>query len=141
MSKEAMKLALEALKLHEAAHECMVNDAIKALEEALKQEQGEPVAWIYKSEPYFDGDKWCEKYELTDSKKLAFWKDKDAKPLYTTPYVQEGWQQRTAAEGEDTHKAWVGLTDEEKLHIEIMGGKSDVMLAEMLEAKLKEKNT
>lgn len=38
-------------------------------------------------------------------------------------------------------KEWVGLTDEEKLHLEIMGGKSDVMLAEAIEAKLKEKNT
>jgi hypothetical protein len=38
-------------------------------------------------------------------------------------------------------RQWVGLTDEDKLHIEIMGGKSDVMLAEMVEAKLKEKNT
>jgi hypothetical protein len=38
-------------------------------------------------------------------------------------------------------RQWVGLTDEDKLHIEIMGGKSDVMLAEMVEAKLKELNT
>ena len=38
-------------------------------------------------------------------------------------------------------RTWVGLTDEDKLHMEIMGGKSDVMLAEMVEAKLKEKNT
>jgi len=37
-------------------------------------------------------------------------------------------------------REWVGLTDEDKLHIEIMGGKSDVMLAEMVEAKLKQKN-
>lgn len=45
-------------------------------------------------------------------------------PLYLTPPRRE----------------WVGLTDEEKLHLEIMGGKSDVMLAEAIEAKLKEKN-
>jgi hypothetical protein len=37
-------------------------------------------------------------------------------------------------------REWVGLTDEDKLHIEIMGGKSDVMLADMVEAKLKELN-
>jgi predicted ATPase len=37
-------------------------------------------------------------------------------------------------------RKWAGLTDEDKLHIEIMGGKSDVMLAEMVEAKLKERN-
>ena len=70
-----------------------------------KQEQGEPVAWIYKGEPYFDGDKWCKKYELTDSKQLAFWKDKDAKPLYTTPYIPRGRQQRKT------------LTDEQILNV------------------------
>jgi hypothetical protein len=37
-------------------------------------------------------------------------------------------------------RQWVGLTDEDKLNIEMMGGKSDVMLAEMVEAKLKERN-
>lgn len=38
-------------------------------------------------------------------------------------------------------RTWVGLADDEKLHIEIMGGKADVMLAEMVEAKLKDKNS
>jgi hypothetical protein len=37
-------------------------------------------------------------------------------------------------------RQWFGLTDEDKLDIEMMGGKSDVMLAEMVEAKLKERN-
>ena len=51
MSKEAMKLALEALyylpALSPAQNE-LQDDAIEALEEALaKQEQGEPVAWMY----------------------------------------------------------------------------------------------
>jgi hypothetical protein len=45
----------------------------------------EPVAWRYKSEPSFDGNKWHDTYELTASKQVALWKDKDAKPLYTTP--------------------------------------------------------
>ena len=49
-----------------------------------------------------------------------------ATPLYTTPPAAQ--------------RQWVGLSDDDKLHIEIMGGKSDVMLAEMVEAKLKEKN-
>jgi hypothetical protein len=52
----------------------------------------------------------------------------DADPLYIKPQPAE------------RKCTWVGLTDEDKLHIEIMGGKSDVMLAEMVEAKLKEKN-
>jgi hypothetical protein len=38
-------------------------------------------------------------------------------------------------------KPWVGLTDEDKEFIELTGGKSDVLLAELVEAKLKEKNT
>jgi len=101
-------------------------EAIKALEEALaKQEQGEPVAWIYKGDPYFDGDNWCEKYELTDSKQLAFWKDKDAKPLYTTP------QQRI----------WVGLTNDECVEIAARGYPRWLEFAQAVEAKLKEKNT
>jgi hypothetical protein len=37
--------------------------------------------------------------------------------------------------------AWVGLTDQDKEFIELTGGKSDVLLAELVEAKLKEKNT
>jgi hypothetical protein len=38
-------------------------------------------------------------------------------------------------------KQWVGLTDEQKLSLEIQGGKSDVMLAELIESWLKEKNS
>jgi len=38
-------------------------------------------------------------------------------------------------------RQWVGLTDDGKEFIELTGGKSDVLLAELVEAKLKEKNT
>ena len=38
-------------------------------------------------------------------------------------------------------REWVGLTDDQKLSLEIQGGKSDVMLAELVESWLKEKNT
>jgi hypothetical protein len=56
------------------------------MQDALaKQEQGEPVAWIYKGEPSFDGNKWHDTFEVTTSKQVALWKDKSAKPLYTTP--------------------------------------------------------
>jgi hypothetical protein len=51
------------------------------------------------------------------------------------------YDDRVDGPGEWIRTEWVGLTDEEKLHLEIMGGKSDVMLAEAIEAKLKEKNT
>jgi hypothetical protein len=52
MSVEAMRLSLEALKNTTPTGFNMESDkkfyaAIKALEEALKQGQGEPVAWMY----------------------------------------------------------------------------------------------
>ena len=37
-------------------------------------------------------------------------------------------------------RTFVGLTDEQKLSLEIQGGKADVMLAELVEQWLKEKN-
>jgi hypothetical protein len=92
MSKEAMKLALEELRY---VLDCINKDkipfdgddfheTIKALEEALvKQEQGEPVAWI-------DID------EKGAASGLRYWSEPDNRhevALYTTP------QQRT----------WVGM--------------------------------
>jgi hypothetical protein len=38
-------------------------------------------------------------------------------------------------------KQWIGLSDEQKLSLEIQGGKSDVMLAELIESWSKEKNS
>jgi hypothetical protein len=38
-------------------------------------------------------------------------------------------------------RQFFGLTDEDKEFIELTGGKSDVLLAELVEAKLREKNT
>ena len=96
MSKEAMKLALEALETElavdmtngaevgEAAE--LMCEAIKALEEALaKQEQGELVAYLCENAVGHKYFRW--KKPSSTYKPIA---------LYTTP------QQRT----------WVGLTDE-----------------------------
>jgi hypothetical protein len=55
-------------------------------------------------------------------------------------HLFEDAPQRTAAEGEDTRKAWVGLTDEEFQMIYDMG-RTPAGMMEMVEAKLKEKNT
>jgi hypothetical protein len=120
MSKEAMKLALEALTATMATHgfrkhiEEVQDKAIKALEEALaKQEQGEPVA-------------------VVDANDEGYWADilpdrsvKVGQLLYTTP------QQRT----------WVGLTDDEKADIAAKGHQRWKEYAEAIEAKLKERNT
>jgi hypothetical protein len=125
MSKEAMKLALEAfqrldlwLKVrYQVGLVGFELDAIKALEEALaKQEQGEPVAWMSEDE--------CTVYT---SKQVDGCFQHDHIPLYTTP------QQRT----------WVGLTDDEIMDSYNEPRSDAEMLAfgRELEAKLKEKNT
>jgi hypothetical protein len=120
MSKEAMKLALEALQ------ECrrdprlkyehpIYDKAIKALEEALaKQEQGEPVGCVGK-------DGYTMLYYENELQKLPPFTE-----LYTTP------QQRT----------WVGLTDDEMY--QVMQDRTWMHtegLCRAIEAKLKEKNT
>ena len=50
MTKEALKLALEALELHGKQYPHMVKgyclDAITAIKEALAQPEQEPVAWV-----------------------------------------------------------------------------------------------
>jgi hypothetical protein len=78
MSKEAMKLALKALGLlvEERSSEAMDDGykAIKALEEALKQEQGEPVAWMFE----FPDKRVAPKFDSAPH-------GGDWKPLYTTP--------------------------------------------------------
>jgi hypothetical protein len=53
------------------------------------------------------------------------------------PTHQQGLQVATPPAAQ---RQWAGLTDEDKLQIEIMGGKSDVLLAEMVETKLKGRN-
>jgi hypothetical protein len=145
MSKETMKLALEALEnLHydkgSQEHQRLDTvDAIKALEEALaKQEQrsdraiadsehmGEPVAWRT-----FDGEGLYFYCSYEDNETYAdVWNKRNpnhkgwVEPLYTTP------QQRT----------WVGLTDEEVAEIE-RNAITRRQAIRAIEAKLKEKNT
>jgi hypothetical protein len=117
MSKEALKLALEALKDNQHlvadnerhAYVMEYNGIIEKLEEALaKQEQGEPVAWMD-----VDGN-------VSDNNDHKFFPI----PLYTTT------QQRT----------WVGLTDKEAQWL-YDNCRTPANLIDMVEAKLKEKNT
>ena len=157
-----MKLALKALK------ECRCDPrlkyehptydtAIKALEEALKQEQviqtysekhnfqqeqGEPVACnsvstevlkFLNGEAPLDGVWFGEDHP---TERGSYWW---RKRLNTTP------QQRTAAEGEDTRRAWVGLTNDEMdwLHANTpcIEGNYGYRFIKAIEAKLKDKNT
>jgi len=83
-----------------------------------KQEQGEPMAYF--NPQVKGGFYWAKPTKITAPITVGV----EPMPLYTTP------QQRT----------WVGLTGEQKLSLEIQGGKSDVMLAELVEGWLKQKN-
>ena len=121
MSREAMKLALDALEdliplCDPGFSVCYdVNKAITALREALAEQpaQQEPVAWMTKT-----GSVWKTKADETDE------------PLYTHPPAQ---------------RTWVGLSDEEienlwhEFHDREFGWARRFTRA--IEAKLKEKNT
>jgi hypothetical protein len=127
MSKEAMTLALEALKgYRRELNDGQPCDAEKALEEALKQKQGEPVAWGVIAS---NTGRLCQ-VEL-DFAEVEDLSPKWVMPLYTTP------QQRT----------WVGLTDLERAEITKLKwwdweDSFDVDgFTRAVEAKLKEKNT
>jgi len=128
MTKEAMKLAIEALNTPRPSdsypplwrtYENTINTAIKALEEALKQEQDEPVAYVndqYSRDGYND--------EISKLLPVGTY-------LYTKPQTKE----------------WVGLTEDEMFDCLVkfdpvakrlpLGFK---WFAEAIEAKLKEKN-
>jgi hypothetical protein len=75
---------------------------VASLDDASGAAGTEPVAWRYKGEPWFDGSRWHDKYELTADERLAKWKDKDALPLYAAPQPAKGWlteEERSMIEG------------------------------------------
>ena len=98
--REAMKLALEALEWAWGGEPMGTKEqaAIQALRTALGAPKQEPVAWQYKDEPSFDGNCWHDNYQVTTSKQVAQFKDKNAQPLYATP---------PAAAPEPTHPGYV----------------------------------
>ena len=111
MTKEALKLALEALEQY-AEYEGetrAANEAITAIKEALAQPEQEPVGKFAK---FTDGI-WRE---VTDGSAGV--------PLYTTP------PQRT----------WVGLTDEEVITMSRYDLEYAALIGEV-QRRLKEKNT
>ena len=162
--EDTLRLALEALKkcedalaeelsawdidppLHhvQESHD-LCGPAIKALEIALsereapaKQEQstecvGEPVAFkIYLPKtPRQDVNHgllpWVYDQDPSSGNVASMW----VTPVKNTP------PQRTAAEGEDTRRAWVGLTDEDLANCDT----EEYKTARYWEAKLKEKNS
>jgi hypothetical protein len=70
--------------------------------------------------------------------------DAGFEPPFTTPPAPQPVPVKTYHDGKPwpvQPKPWVGLTQEDKEFIELTGGKSDVLLAELVESKLKGKNT
>ena len=142
MSREAMKLALEALKNFEKAGLATLKtiDAITALKQALEQPEPEPIAWT--DEDFT---------ELIVSEDIA--KEIGATvPLYTAPpkhepepVIDKSAAIRIATSlGWTPKRTWQGLTDEEidegqrQSWVDKQAFESAVWWAE---AKLKEKNT
>ena len=172
MKTEALKLALEALEdaarhLHPAPKQ---NSAITAVKEALAQEKAlkalhdenerlglykdayaqpeqEPVAWKpdrsgkYLTVVYRDVIPGDEVGAIVDHPKCVImsWSNAvhDVEQLKnTTP------PQRTAAVGEDTRRAWVGLTDlENAKFVKTMERGNFLVAIYDIEKRLKEKNT
>ena len=156
MTKEVMKQALEALRMPcefwNKTQFIKVTEAIKALEEALKQEQeyevlagiGKgveiPAGWKY----YYIKPKLPLQQKQEQGEPVAWWNGEEGVvfahdqicipnwtdhyyiPLYTTPQTKE----------------WVGLTDEEISKVLYDSGDPDGLpeYARAIEAKLKEKN-
>jgi len=123
-----MKLALFALdivKIHYTQNR-HINEAIAALKERLAQPEQEPVAWAmdYDIESVLSG--FSTSLMGTAMRIESAFPKHRVKLLYTTP------PQRT----------WVGLTDEELNQIcNSLDYYGDRGLVELIEAKLKEKNT
>lgn len=145
MSKEAMKLALEALKqideampfpvaklAQSALREALASEAIEQPAPVAKPHEQEPVAWMWRCKPYCDWPEWSVSLKRpADSgrdghKRTEGYEDV---PLYTSPLAQ---------------RIWVGLTDEEVKH-QWEVWRANVPrytgFAKGIEAKLKEKNT
>jgi len=95
------------------------HEALRLGKEALAQPEQEPVAWMYTSQ--WKGE---ERFITRYQSELMTYKADKVWPLYTTPPRRE----------------WVGLTDAEAQLIYDMGRTPSGMM-EMVESKLKEKNT
>ena len=125
--REAMKLALEALKVANEIDTFGIGKkyyrkSITALLTALEQPEQEPVAWMSDSPTKGNGK------QLHWTKAEAWRWSSNITPIYTAPPKRE----------------WVGLTSEEITKLKhLMDHKSQwsyIEFADAIEAKLKEKN-
>jgi hypothetical protein len=49
-----------------------------------------PMAWMYRGEPYFDGERWCENWKVTLDEKVARFNsgNKEPVPLWGRPAIE-----------------------------------------------------
>ena len=148
MSKEAMTLALEALQVSVSCTDMYyvplgksmipeVEEAIKALEEVLaKQEQGE-----HKESVRLECVVCKTVYEDGVPPQVA--KQEQGEPDDLTIAYMAGLNRGKDLAPQPAQKPWVGLTDEEfnELYDRYIPTACYALLIEMVEAKLKEKNT
>jgi hypothetical protein len=143
MTKEALKLALEAL-------ENIKNDpfkfdlkngidkAITAIKEALAQPEQEPVAWLL-TDKNINSLQVDSIQRLIDRLKHAHHTDLCVRINGQDEWFQADWLKHMVR-ASPPQRTWVGLTDEE--YTELWGMKPDLLtFFRKIEAKLKEKNT
>ncbi|CAB5222905.1 hypothetical protein UFOVP379_42 [uncultured Caudovirales phage] len=159
MSKEALKLALEALKFNQARWQGK-DEAITALREALaEQPQVQPCAGrnCGSTNPNLHSAECFEDYEKStgmaqpEQEPVAwgnFKEDGTLVGLSQHPEDQANWTNRKPLYTHPPQRTWVGLTDEEikkiaKKHKWHEGNVEPHLMPvfRSLEAKLKEKNT
>jgi hypothetical protein len=113
MSKEALKLALEALEYHTAQTRTIeqTNEAITAIKEALAQPEQEPVAWTLTEE--------LTKRETTTRAHLWFTNPQNSSwtPLYTTPPQRKPLTDEQYFEIGQRH--WLPSVKVEQIHKEL----------------------
>ena len=126
MTKEALKLALEALEYHTAQTRPIeqTNKAITAIKEALAQPEQEPLEYWNAVEGWVKIDEVREHFDSVGCGTIYKTAGEGREPLYTTP------PQRKPLSDEEIWEALGGIDCARPM-----------LIARAIEAKLKEKNT
>ncbi len=134
MSREAMKLALEALELYQSKSSVqMFDDAVKALRQALETE---PLEYWNAVEGWVKIDEVHEHFDAVGCGTIYKSAGEGRSPLYTAPPKRE-WVGLTADEIWKCNKAKSGSAVEFHICYEHQNLED---FAEAVEAKLREKN-
>jgi hypothetical protein len=159
MSKEAMKLALEALEWCHGGEPCGTAEAITALRKALAEQPSPPPECKTEAEKTAYAFGWFKALESVREQEPVAWKNAAIRLGEELSSVgPDGYYDMTAEQWLDwamdqrpqgknslpAQRTWVGLTDEEAFQICVDCGclsEDWLTLLDAIEAKLKEKNT